>query len=426
MSQRRRFFAVGAVFMLIAGAMVVLLATRRFESATAADGRRIRVEKTSYGIEHRFTIGKWWVRALKPLLGKRWAARRRSIEMRFTNENPALMVWTGWSGVSKTNPLSVEATIVDEHGTESEMVLSRWNETDYWAHTNRFESASYVGWILRNYPRRSHSLRLRIYDRDRQYRASQAVEIAFANRAPKRYPQWRGERLPILRTNTGFVFALTEIKAQTSAVWQVHFRVTTNGSPDASWQIGSVRACDATGNFITARSNVFAGVRIDPVFRLPGALWPGERAWKFSVEFCRLFDFQPHELWTTPPIPVFPTTASSITNSDVNGHSLVVAGIFEIPQTQFGHTLDRPNGTLKARLANATATTRLMLLDAEDDLGRNVKRELGAVWGPFSEQYDYNLVVLPGAKSVRFTFAVRRSTVVDFDVAAESVVRRTD
>jgi hypothetical protein len=176
MLRRKRILI--AVFVAVVVAFVVFLKSRAPAGATAADGRRVTIEKVTYGTSHSFRTGKAWVRVLKPVLGPRWAAQRGCVEMRFTNAEPALMVWTRWSGISKTNPLPLEATMLDEPGTESELVLSRWNQTDWWAHTNRFDSTSYVAWMFRNSPRGSRTMHLRIYDRDKHYRKSQVADIS--------------------------------------------------------------------------------------------------------------------------------------------------------------------------------------------------------------------------------------------------------
>jgi hypothetical protein len=426
MSPRKRTSFAIAVFVAISLAVILLLNSRVPPGATAADGRRIRIEKVTFGTQHSFTMGKLWVRVLKPALGTPWAARHGCVEMRFTNAQSGLMVWTKWSGVSATNPLSLEATILDEHGTESELVLSRWNQSDGSAHTNRFDSISYVGWIFRNYPRRSASLSLRIYDRDQQHRKSQAVEIPFRNPAPKHYPRWMGERFPVSRTNEGTVFTLREVTG-TAATWNARFEVTTNGSPDHSWQVGSIQAHDGTGNSFMTRSNVLSAGSGDPRFQLHGSLWPGENAWRFSVEFCRETDSGTNEVWMTPEMAILPAgiSGASITNSSLNGHTVVVIGVFAARHIAPRPAREMPaNASVRLRLEPTdNISGRLKLLAAHDDAGREIRHEPGP--GISAEHYNYNLWLPAGAKSVRFTFAVRESTMIDFDVAAESLLPKS-
>jgi len=175
MSRRKCMIVAFAVLFAI---IILLLQRHAAPAVTAADGRRLKIEKITYGTQHSFTLGKPWVRVLKPLLGARWAARRGCVEMRFTNGPPALMVWTRWTGISSTNPLPVEATILDEHGSESEVMLARWNQTDWWAHTNRFDSTSYVAWMFPHATGGSRALRLRVYGRDKHYGQNQVAEIS--------------------------------------------------------------------------------------------------------------------------------------------------------------------------------------------------------------------------------------------------------
>jgi hypothetical protein len=423
MPRRNRIFLAIAVFVAILLAIVVLF-PRLPPGAAAADGRRLTIEKITWGTDHSFTLGKLWVRVLKPILGTPWAARRGCVEIHFTNAEPALMVWTRWTGISMTNPLPVEATILDQQGTESEMVVCRWNQSDFQIQTNRFESTSYVGWIFGNYPRRSRTLSMRIYDQKRQHRERPVVEMAFANPAPTKYPQWSGERLPMTRTNNGGTeFTLKAVTAESTG-WWAHFQTQTDGA--RSWQTGGITTRDVTGNSATRRIIPAASLNRHGVFALPGALWPGERAWRFSVEFCRGGEFADDELWTTPSLALQPASAATsvaITNFSLNGSTLMVWQ----PQLR-AEAMPWPGKTgqsagIGARLDAGSAPLRLFLVRAVDEQNREVQIDQSP--SSFSMGwYHFEFLVPARAQSLRFTFAVRKSVMIDFDVAAESVMSK--
>jgi hypothetical protein len=418
MFRRRPVLWMIVLFAVLLALLAALLLSVHAPTATAGDGREVTIEKVTYGTDHRFTQGKLWVRLLKPFLGTPWATRRGCFETRLDSTNPVMMVWTRWTGISRTNPLPLEVSIIDENGAESELVSARWNQSDWWARTNRFESTSRVAWMLQNYPRRDDPLRMRVYERDTKYNPRLVVEIALPNFGPTRHRQWSGRKTPISVTNSGVEFTLKEFRNLATNIWNAQFEVRTNGQPDSSWQIAGLYATDATGNLLSARAEVIAATLHVPVITLNGALWRGERAWKISAEFCRAFDFQPHELWTSPdlasPFTSIPgATNLSLTNV-VGGCTLVLSGVYS------RHYGDR--ATLTAWFGNMPAASRLFLVDAVNDLRRQIVVQQIASnpvgWHTFS------LVVPPDSKTARFTFAVRRTTSVAFDVANPAVAQR--
>jgi hypothetical protein len=411
------------IFAVLAG----MLLTSRPPFATASDGRSARIEKVTYGTEHSFTArGPVWVRILRPVLGTRWAAVRGSYETRLTSTNPVMVVWTRWSGISGTNPLPLEASIVDAHGTESELVVRDWNQTDYWAHTNRFESTNFLAWMFPNYPRRSDPLRLRIYDRDARNERQRVLEMAFPNPGPRRYRQWPGEPPPITYTNAGVEFTLKSFTQATPSSWNAAFDVRTNGAVDSSWQVGRIYARDATGNFVSTMTNVIAGGHGPAPIALQGTLWPDERAWKISAEFCRAFDFASNECWTTPQIPIRPVTQAwgtniSLTNVAVNGSTVVLGELESNISVPLPRNL-RGSVMLTAWLLNMSVPSRLFVVSAVDDRQREVQIQPGTrVWIQQTASDDgwhmFSLLPPPESKALQFTFAVRKATPVEFQVA---------
>ena len=417
---RRRVYIAIAIALL--GVLVLALLTQSsYRSAAAADGREIAIANVTYGTNHSFDPGAPWVRVLKRVMGPQWAGRRGSYVMRFTNDTPALMVWTHWEEMYRTSPLPVEATVLDEQGTESELTLSRWNVVPMWRDAADADpKEGYVAWMFNNFPRHADTLRLRIYDRDAHNVPTPTVEISFGNPAPRKLPEWRGAQLPIIQTVDGFEFHLKELRAISNALWQASFEVRTNGRSDYSWQIGSVQTTDATGNFLSARSNLFPVATTNLHFILKGALWPEERARKLAVEFCRVLHFEPQELWLLRvPAPIRGQPFQVKTNFPG-----LAPNIFEMTlETSYEHLPlvrggIRRNAHLLFQLRPAQTGPRLFLLKIEDEQRREIRIEPGYV-SP-DGLHTFSLQIPRDARNLDLTFGIRKSTVVEFLVDSKS------
>lgn len=403
---------------------VLVLLHRPTPTATLADGRKVTIERVTYGADHRFTVGKWWVRMLKPILGNKWAARRDCYELRFTNAFPTLMVWTSWKQPSYTNSLPLEAMIDAEQGVESrsELVVSRWNDGSPWMPLpESHEPNARVAWLFPNFPRRSETLRLRLYDRDERNVLTQAVEIAFSNPTPQRFPKWTGTPLPVTKENAGVEFVLTNVRPVSNALWRLEFLVRTNGQPDFSWRVGEVTASSASGNLLSTISNLASLPATNLVFNLRGALWPEEPVWRFAAEFCRATDFQPDELWIASDIAVPSRGAPFQITTNVGSHRarVIVFKLESVPQTVPYHPGGlRRNANIHLRFKSGQE--RLFLVKVTDDQGRAVKTELGFVTS--DGLHDFGLLIPRDAKSLNFTFAIRKSRMVEFNVSTPSLL----
>lgn len=416
-TKRRRILLVIALVAVVVGLAIYVALSAKPVAATAADGRVITIEKVTFGTHHRFTQGKWWVRVLKPIRGTRWAAMRGCYETRFTNDVPALMVWTRWEAVSRSNTVAVEATIADERGTESELVLNRWN-----AVPGSFGGGSQparVAWLFHNFPRRSNPLRLRIYDRDQRYIPTQAVEIAFSNPARKRVAEWQGSELPLVIKTNNTEFVLTSVQQTSNAFWRLNFLVRTNGVLDPSWRVGGITALSASGNVFSTRSNLAATAATNLTFSLRGALWPEEPVWRFVADLFRVADFQPNELWVLTNIAVpsrnlpfqFTTNLASYSN-----HPIKFKLESNPPHTPWRRGDIRRNAYASVEFAAVDA--HLFLLAARDDHGREIRTEVFP--GAPQQVYLFGLEVPQGAQTLNFTFGIRKPTQATFNVSRGS------
>ena len=392
--------------------------------AVAADGRRVTVEKVTFGTHHSFTLGRWWVRLLKPIRGKGWAAQRGSYETRITNDIPALMVWTRWEGLEHLKAgVAVEAAVVDEKGHESELVLNRWNAIPRTSGSN--VPPAYVAWLFNNFPRRSQNIRLRIYDRDKRYLPTQAVQLAFSNPVRNRFPEWHGSELPVQVATNGTVFILNSVQKVTNALWRFSFAAQTNDKADPIWQVRGVTASSASGNIISTYSNLASAIPTlsseFPTlnFHLRHALWPEEPAWRFTADFYHASDFQPDELLTLANVAIPPrgTRVQLATNLASHGNQSFIVKLVSVPPAR-----PYPGLTMgdEARIhVTFDARAHVFLLAAIDDQGRQVETEFQT--GAPPGIYAFGLAIPPDAQTLHLTFAIRKPTVVTFDVAERSL-----
>ena len=417
---RRRILLFSALAVALVIAVVIILATSgESPSVTTADGRRVKIEKVTFGTHHRFIQGKLWVRLLRPIRGKRWAAQHGCYETRFTNDRPALVVWARWEGISALNPAAVEATILDERGTESELVAYR----SYSPNNNR-GSPAYVAWSISNFPRRSARTRVRFYDRDKRYVPKRAAELAFSNPTRKRVDDWNGSKLPLGITTNHREFALTSIQQTSNALWRLNFVVRTNGVIDPSWLVGGVTASSASGNLVVIRSNLPTASTTNLAFQLRGALWPEEPMWRFGVEFVQAANFRPAELWTLTNLAIPPRNMPFQLTTNLLGPAgpplqFRMESIPRMPPPLYGSRRFRRNANI---LVHFEARDRhLLLVEATDDRGRPIESEVD--FGAPRTIYAFGLAIPDSARSVDLRFAVRRFVRVDFDVLSTSFSR---
>jgi hypothetical protein len=419
-TKQQRLLFIAALIVVLC--VVLFVALREGPPvAITADGRRIAIEKVTYGTHHRFTQGKWWARLLKPIRGKSWAAQRGCYETRITNDVPALMVWTRWDGLSPSNGVAVVAAILDKRGTESELVLNRWN-----AVPGSFDGGAqpaYVAWLFNNFPRRTDKIRLRIYDRDKRYMPTQVVELAFSNPVRNQFPEWHGSELPIQVTTNGTMFILSSVTQVSNALWRFSFVSRTNNTADPTWQVRGVTAASASGNIFNTHSNLAITVpalRSDFStlnFHLRHALWPEEPVWRFTADFYHTADFQPHELLslTNIGIPVRTVPYQLTTNlSPYANQALTLRLAGRQPATPSSGMLR--NADLYVTFE---AAAHVFLLTAIDDRGTEVRTEVDG--GAPPSIYSFGLAIPAGAQSLRLTFAVRKPVRVTFDVARRSL-----
>ena len=423
-TKQRRLLFIAALIVVLCVVLFVALSEGP-PTAVTADGRRVAIEKITFGTHHSFTQGKWWVRLLKPIRGKSWAAQRGCYETRVTNDVPALVVWTRWEGLHRLNARgAVEATLVDENGIESELVLNRWNALPGSLSGGPGPQDGYVAWLFSNFPRRAQRIRLRIYGRDNRYALTQAVEIAFSNPTRRRFRDWNGSELPVVITTNNTQFTLSSVEKTSNALWRLSFHVRTNGVIDPSWVVGGVTVSSASGNLLASRSNLAVTHTTNITFQLRGALWREEPVWRLATEFFRTTDFQANELWTLTnvAIPTRTLPFQFATNLISHGNRPVDLKLESIPSSP--PSPYRPRGIWR----NANLYVRfevpdehLFLVEATDDQGRQIKSEVDP--GAPRTIYLFGLAIPAGAQSINLTFAICRPTVVTFDVATGGFLR---
>ena len=174
------------------------------------------------------------------------------------------------------------------------------------------------GWQIRAFPRRSKLLGLRFLANPGGTWTN-AAEFKIRNPAHAEYPQWTPEPWPSTKRDGNLAVTLSAFQSgdrmfgdtgrgdeQTAPrKTRLVFSFAEDGQPMNNRRVQKLTISDATGNrwspYLDFVKQDFNWVTNGTVEFL-GALWPGENAWKFDVEFVRTAGFGANELWEVPPI----------------------------------------------------------------------------------------------------------------------------
>ena len=230
---------------------------------------------------------------------------------------------TTQKGSSASSPISLERIhVVDQDGSTFEAT---------WDAITLNESGEIVqGWRFKAFPRPAKTVRCRFIYKDSSDNYTNAAEVEIPNPAPRSYPTWTPEVMP-LKKNDGdlsvtlldFVSGLhreQDVLPQHKWYWigrtttRAEFDVEQAAMKNPPWKIQSLLISDATGN----RCKPWLEEPLGPQpgdhlgAEVIGALWPSEPAWKLRVEFSRANGFAPGELWTLADVAV-PATNQVVT-----------------------------------------------------------------------------------------------------------------
>lgn len=155
-----------------------------------------------------------------------------------------------------------------------------------------------ICWIasVPTFPRRGEHVFLRLMTQ-----TNLLAEFKIPNPAPGPYPQWTPNPLPVVATDAEFSVELVDFetfqtgqatftKAGVYPRTRCAFRIRENGKESNEWKAVAFEIWDAAGNHWRPpmdpgkKRNRSSDDTLSVSYFL-GALWPGEKAWRFKVQF---------------------------------------------------------------------------------------------------------------------------------------------
>jgi len=393
-------------------------------SQALPDGSLLTLEAVTYGKQHRYIHGKWWQKALYPVLPSSIKAQLPVDSV--TSDSPdTLVFWTLRREAVTGRPLAQpfwrpHVFSVDDQG--------RVAETGDLCFRSEWKDAPPVemleGWKLPAFPRRGRTVGLLIETRDGAGRWTRAAEFKVPNPTPGPYPTWTPEPLPITRRDGDLTVTLTQFSTGArkddprraagpdEESWtHTTCRFAQEGHPDSIWQNAGFVMTDATGNTCQSTHDLFhKPLPGGEQFSFLGSLWPGESAWKLRFHFIRKAGFTADELWRVPDLPVpGPRQVIHIERSARRQGALI--RVLSICGREDFRSRTSHSG-VQVRFSPGADNLRLSLVHAIDDRGRDVTPGFASLGNDGT--LSYGLVGAADHSHVSLTFAVQRPRTVEF------------
>lgn len=373
--------------LLLGLTLVALLSLeRRQRTVRLPDGRLVRSGEVTVGQTQSYELGGSWQRWLEPLVPQRYRWRLGVTRSIVTHETEVLVCRFALRGVQSTSsgpPLL--ACVCDDQGREG---VVTWPTPEQWVSLSTWKGA----FTFPSFPRRSPTLRVRLFDAARSNRLVLA-EFPFKNPAYRAYPTWAPEPLPVTRRDADLECTLAEVNTGLLEVAPNLDRLATNwteavfgfrpGDREGHWNATEIELTDPTGNrYRQARPFSRPGsLKTRPeltqaalpqrwrAVEMPLALWLGE-TWKLRASFMR---FRPasNDVCTIAGLPIpsrGETRALNLTTQLMSGviHLKSIRG----PSRVLVGTNATPFPVLKLHLAWNTNVWGTLAFSAQDDQGR--------------------------------------------------------
>ena len=284
-------------------------------------------------------------------------------------------------------------------------------------------------WSVPMFPRRVRRLGLRVAAQSGA-EPQTVAEFTVPNPALRDYPVWRAEPLPNTQRSGDLEVTLRSWRAENgpAAGRQPTFTRAafalgrTGGGDPGTWAVAALLVSDPTGNLRNAFEFSPLGVERTNLNEivLPGALWPGESAWKLRVELSPTAGFAPEDVVTLAGLPRPAATNTALLNWTTNlaGGRLKLIALSGEKSTQPGNLNyamlpGRVNLSVEAALSPGAPARRLRLVAVVDDAGRPVG-EIAANADRSGLQAMYGFTPAAEARSLTITFALPASRFVEF------------
>jgi hypothetical protein len=402
-------------------------------SWTLPDGSKLRLVKATWGTNHLYRYGNRPIDFLYPLFPINSRSNFNFRVARISAPLPgALVVWLKRSGIP-TNSVSqtpiartvtgrgsapppgvaallsdasapFKVSVVDDNGVES-----RTSSNVRVAPIGSTEGL--VGIVLSSYPRRAESVGIRIHWSSPIRPASAAsgpsllAEFRLPNRARElSRSAWEPEPLPATCRTNGLEVTLVKLETGVTVAdasrsmgisgglsstssdsnrrtySRAMFAVRENGLTTTKWRISRMVLNDAAGE--THHVMILASQPLNAAeVTFPDSLWLDEPAWKIAVEFTRIGDFPPEELWCVKGLQV-PAAGQSIPldlATNLHGAEVKLADIgwttrgAILGTTGIPPILPNPGGVISPQLAlslQAPSSVQVALIEVRDDQDR--------------------------------------------------------
>ena len=228
--------------------------------------------------------------------------------------------------VTSSQAPAIRVVTADENG----------NEFDPVGHSSGYGPSNPILWATEVpvFPRRGSFLNLKV-----KSGAETIAEFQIPNPARGDYPQWTPSTLPATAKSGNLELRLLDLATEIPSEYGERFAATLcafevieNGVPSTNWVPLSAEILDATGNHWYAdwyreRERLEGAVRH---FKLMGALWPGESAWKIRMRYQKRSGFSDDELlrFEKLPVPVAAQiTRPGIVHTNEDGSRLEILAI---------------------------------------------------------------------------------------------------
>lgn len=407
----KRFLLALLVLILLAALVVIFRPSGEGSighTVTFSDGTTMTLKAVTYGTQHRYLGGGWQQRLLS-LLPRKIASKLASQQGVLTMGRPSVAFWFERVG---TGPTTGDPRLVlydaSGHGISGSPSLMRMGMGSNWLE----------GWAFESWPRRERTFTLRIFEQGKWYPEAKSIgEFAVRNPTPGDYPVWTAQEPPLTAREGELSVTLFDLTAgvgrgankwkpapnPTVSTTRVGFRVERNGQPTKEWEITSVEAGDATGNFLAGIRSTSPQPDAEYVELQPYP-WPAEQAWKLRVGLSQRSNFVASQLWTLHGVPAsgaLPTNTAT-TQTNLQGARVQYTG-----QTRFSGL--GPYFTF--RVTPARPDYRVTLVKAVDDRGVEAglhgTSEGGLDWG-------FELEGITNATSLDLTLALHQTRYVEF------------
>jgi hypothetical protein len=408
-------------------------------SITLPDGSKLTVMAVSYGTNHSLAGPLVKLVSHAPPMVRGWLFKvldpRASIIFAMNTPTPELMVWLSAGNQKNTSVNWSHASLSDSNGFMS-------GPAQYLLPFIFTPSLMVID--FKNFPRRERTLNLHLFCFDPYNNVKEYGTLKIANPVAGSHPEWQPESLPATR-QAGEVEATLEAFSTgygpvMSSSWQPDggfsldlgtnnhdgrntsacvLHLQSRSDPGQLWEANKVELSDATGNLIQSTGFSRSGGGKD-FFSFEPGLWPGEAAWKLRCELKCVKGFAPNELVNTGDVPLgaLYQTNRPGWQTNFNGVTLGFDQLIRRPPLTNNFWNTSQLFTASFRFTGMTNDLHFELVQARTDDGTKMENVSSGstVDGngiEIGKQFSFRNVPLE-AKSVNFTFALKKSRWVEF------------